>query len=402
MPSVADVRAWFPTLTEDFAFLENAGGSQVPAVVADAVRDYMLSSYVQLGAGYDHSLRATLVNEAAHAFIETFVNAGAAGKVVLGPSTTALTTILAGSYGETIRPGDEVVVAETNHEANAGPWARLERYGAKVRIWKVDPETFECPLAALEEMLNERTRLVALPHVSNLLGHIVDLKAVCDAAHRVGARVVADGVAYAPHRAIDVAAWGVDWYVYSTYKVFGPHMAALFGRHECFAEVAGPNHFFIPRSSIPYAFELGGASHEGCAGLLGLRPYLRFLAGREPDDRATVVAAFDEIERLELPLQARVIEYLKSKPGVRIVGTGRSDNSNVATISFLSGKVPSDRISAHTDSRRVGIRHGHMYAYRLCQALGIAPEPGVARISVVHYNTDAEVTRLIEALDEIL
>ncbi|AIE84202.1 cysteine desulfurase-like protein [Fimbriimonas ginsengisoli] len=402
MPSIAEIRSWFPTLTDDFAFLENAGGSQVPAVVADGVRDYMLSSYVQLGAGYEQSKRATAVNEAAHAFIETFVNAEGVGRVILGPSTTALTTILAASYGETLRPGDEIVIAETNHEANAGPWARLERYGAKIRIWKVDPTTYECPLSALEEMLNERTRIVALPHVSNLLGHVVDVKAVTEAAHRVGARVIADGVAYAPHRAIDVAEWGVDWYVYSTYKVFGPHMAALFGRHDALAELTGPNHFFIPTSSIPYTFELGGASHEGCAGLLAVQPFLRFLAGRESDDRETVVKAFDEIERLELPLQYRVMNYLREKPGVTIVGPGKPDRSCVGTISFVSDRVASDAVSAHTDSRGVGIRHGHMYAYRLCQSLGIPTDPGVVRISLLHYNTDAELDRLFAALDEVL
>lgn len=400
-PSRDAIRDWFPSLREDFAFLENAGGSQVPAVVADAIREYMLTSYVQLGAGYRHSRRATEVVDEAHAFMETFMNAEGVGKVVLGPSTTALTTLLAAAYGETIRPGDEVIIAETNHEANAGPWARLERFGAVVRIWKVDPATFQCPLSGLEELLSERTRIVALPHVSNLLGHVADVTAVCEAAHRVGARVVADGVAYAPHRAVDVAAWGVDWYVFSTYKVFGPHMAALFGRNEAFEDISGPNHFFIPRTSIPYAFELGGVSHEACAGLLALKPYLRFLAGRETDDRQTVEGAFAAIEALEREPQERLLDFLRGRDGVRIVGPGDSETC-VGTVSFLSDRHPSDEVSSYADARGIGIRHGHMYAYRLCQALGIPPEPGVVRASLVHYNTPEEVDRLIEVLDRFL
>lgn len=401
-PDAAAIRSWFPSLNTDFAFLENAGGSQVPAVVVDAIRDYMLSSYVQLGASYSQSQRATEVVDEAHDYIETFMNAKGMGRVVLGPSTTALTNVLANAYAETLKPGDEIIIAETNHEANAGPWARLEKMGAKVRIWKVDPETFECPLEALEEMLNERTRIVALPHVSNLLGHIVDVKAVCEAAHKVGARVVADGVAFAPHRAMDVAAWGVDWYVYSTYKVYGPHMAALFGTFDAFNDITGPNHFFIPNDSIPYKFELGSISHEGCAGLLALKPYLQFLAGGETDDRQAIVKAFETMEALEHPLQEKLISFLKSKKSVKIIGPGRADSSCVGTVSFVSDKIAADQLCLHTDSRGVGIRYGHMYAYRLCEALGIPTVPGVARVSLVHYNTVEEIDRLISAFEEVL
>lgn len=398
--NVEAVRAWFPSITPDFAFLENAGGSQVPGVVAEAVRDYMLASYVQLGASYRHSQRATAVVDEAHRFIETFMNADGIGRVALGPSTSVLVNQLAQAYGETMQPGDEVIVAETNHESNAGPWVRLARYGVKVHIWKVDPETFECPLEALEALLNERTRIVALPHVSNLLGQIVDLKPVCEAAHRIGARVVADGVAYAPHQAIDVAEWGVDWYVYSTYKVYGPHMAALFGRHEAFAEVTGPNHFFIPADSIPYKMELGGVLHEGCAGLLALRPYLRFLAGRETDDRTTIEAAFATMEALERAPAERLCGYLRGKEGVLIVG--QSSGRAVGTVSFLSDRATPEAVVRQTVAQNIGIRHGHMYAYRLCEALGIAPEPGVVRVSLAHYNTVEEVERLIEALEQVL
>lgn len=394
-PDIAAVREWFPSLASGFAYLENAGGSQVPGVVADAMRDYMLQSYVQVGAGYAASRRATEVVEDTHAFMETFMNAGDRGKVVLGPSTTALVNIIANAYAETLKPGDEIIVAETNHEANAGPWVRLQERGAAVRFWRIDPETFECPLPVLEEMLNERTRIVAFPHVSNLLGHVVDIKAITDAVHRVGARVVVDGVAYAPHRAIDVSAWGVDWYVFSTYKVYGPHMAALFGTHEAFSELRGPNHFFIPDSAIPYKFELGGVSHEACAGLLALRDYLRFLSGCERDPRKTITTAFETMERLENPLTEKMIGYLSNRGDLRLIGP---TSNRVGTISFVSKRETPEEIVARTDEQEIGIRYGNMYAYRLCQAVGVSPEPGVVRVSFVHYNTMDEVERLIGAL----
>lgn len=395
-PSPSDVRAWFPALDSGFAFLENAGGSQVPGVVADAMRDYMLTSYVQLGAGYAHARRADEVVAEAHAFAETLVGADGIGRVVLGPSTTALTHLLANAYADTLRPGDEVVIAETNHEANAGPWEKLARRGATVRLWKVDPETFSCPPEALEPLLNERTRIVALPHASNIAGQVEDVRAACEMAHRVGARVVADGVAYAPHAVVDVRTLGVDWYVLSAYKVYGPHMAILFGRNEAFAEVEGPNHFFIAPDAIPAKFELGGVSHEACAGLLALRPYLGFLAGEEYAGRATVEKAFAAMAELEEGPRKMLADWLRGRDDLRRVGFGES------TASFVPRRKRPREVVEAVHREAVGIRYGHMYAYRLLKALDIDPEEGVVRISLVHYNTEAEVARLQYALDKAL
>jgi cysteine desulfurase family protein (TIGR01976 family) len=396
----AKVREWFPSLASGFAYLENAGGSQVPGTVATAMADYLTSSYVQLGAGYPQSKRATETVAEAHQFMETFMNATGAGNVILGPSTTALCHILARAVGDNISPGDEIIVAESSHEANAGPWANLERRGAVVRIWKLDPDSFECPLSGLESLLNHRTKIVALPHVSNILGQVTDLAAVGRLAHAAGARVVADGVAYAPHRLIDVEAWQIDFYVFSNYKVYGPHMATMFGSYEAFAELTGPNHFFIPRSDTVHKFELGGISHEACAGLLALRPYLRFLAGRAADDRQTVIQALQAIEELDAPLESKLISYLKTKPSVKLIGS--QGQSVVGTVSFVHSEKSSPEIVAEVDRHNIGIRYGNMYAYRLMEALGIDPATGVVRVSAVHYNMPEEIDRLIDVFERVL
>ena len=398
------IRAQFPSLSGDVIYLENAGGSQVPAVVADSIRDYMLSSYVQLGAGYPLSQRCTELVDEAHDFVRTMMN-GAGGEVILGPSTSALLEMLAGCYAKTLTPGSEIVVAQTGHEANVGPWKHLERSGFPLRWWEMDPQTLSCPLDGLAQLLNDRTALVALPHVSNLLGGIVDIGAITDIAHEAGARVVVDGVAYAPHRAIDVSGWGVDWYAYSTYKVYGPHMAALWGRRDAVAELTGPNHFFVPDDEVPYKFEVGGVSHEGCAGILGLRSYLSFLAGLDQPqdlDRAAIERVFETMTECELPLQARLIEYLRARDDVRIVGPEDSGLSRVGTISFVHDSKTSAEITEVVDRSGIGIRHGHMYAYHLCEAAGLDPEDGVVRVSLVHYNTPEEIERLIEVFDEAL
>jgi cysteine desulfurase family protein (TIGR01976 family) len=399
------IREQFPALAGPTVFLENAGGSQVPGVVADRMRDYMLSSYVQLGAGYPLSQQATRTVEEAHTFVRLLFG-GDEGTAILGPSTSAMMEILARCYAERLRPGQEIVIAESGHEANIGPWARLERLGLSIRWWTVDRRTAaSCPVEQLDELLSDRTALVALPHVSNLLGEIVDLERVVRRCHAVGARVVADGVAYAPHRAMDVARWDVDYYAYSCYKVYGPHMAALWAKSDAISELRGPNHFFIPEDDLPYKFEIGGVCHEGCAGILGLADYLRVLARvpeNAPLDREAVERAFGVMTACELPLQRRLIEYLGGREDVRIVGPQHAEPSRVGTVSFVHRSLPSHRIVETLDGAGIGARNGHMYAYRLCEALGLDPEDGVVRISLVHYNTPGEIERLIEVLDDAM
>lgn len=399
----ARLRAAFPALRGETVFLENAGGSQVPAVVADRIRDYLLTSYVQLGAGYELSRRSARLVERAHEFARLLMGGGEAGEVILGPSSSALLQMLADAYRDVLPPGRELVVARIGHEANVGPWIRLAQLGHVVRWWEMDPRSCVFPLERLDELLGERTALVAFPHVSNLLGEIVDVRAATEKAHAAGARVVVDGVAYAPHRAMDVEAWGVDWYAYSAYKVYGPHLAALWGRSEALAELRGPNHFFI--RELPQQFELGGVCHEACAGLLGLGDYLELVAEVAPGatlGRPEVERAFAVMTACEQPLQARLLDYLGSRPDVRIVGPARDGPARVGTISFLHARQSSREIVEQVDRSGIAIRHGHMYAYRLCEALGLDPADGVVRVSLVHYNTLEEVERLIAVLEGAL
>ncbi|MHC4350816.1 MAG: aminotransferase class V-fold PLP-dependent enzyme [Planctomycetota bacterium] len=379
-----EIRAMFPALAAcPDVLLDNAGGSQVPVSVADAIRDYMLTTYTQLGGDYETSRRSTETVRRAHDFIKLFVNGVGRGEVMLGSSTTAQCIMLADCYRRAAREGrDEIVIAETAHEANAGPWARLAEEGFRVRIWPVELESLELRPDALADLLSERTAVVAFPHVSNLLGRIEDAASIASLGREAGARVVVDGVAYAPHRAIDVAGIGADWYVYSTYKVFGPHMAALFGTHEALGRLEGPNHFFIPSTDLPYKFEPGDASHEGCAGLLGLWRYLAALSGlrgTEEPQRAAIEQAYAVI----------------------------TDPSRVSTVSFVHAKKRSEEIAKAANRRRFGMRYGHFYAYRLCARLAEAgmihdTDDGVARVSLLHYNTIEEIDRLIDCLDTLL
>lgn len=417
----AAARAHFPSLASGEIFLDNGGGSQVPRVVADAIHHYMLHHYVQLGADYATSRRATAIVAAAHRLLKTFMNvpdgpAGprTGGQVILGASTSELCARLANAYADASKPGDEFVVCQTGHESNIGPWVRLGKRGFVVKEWKVDPATGAAPLESLRALLTPRTRLVAFPQVSNVLGEVIDLAPIVSMVRDAGARIMVDGVAYAPHRAIDVSKWNVDWYVYSTYKVFGPHMAALYGKREALGELVGPNHEFIAKDDLPRKFELGGVNHEGAAGILALDHFLRDLVGvprlRDLADpaaafeRAVVDKAFELVERLEVPLQAKLVDYLKSKPGVRLIGPDVGDRSRICIISFRHERKPPREIALAANERGLSLRYGHFYAHRLCKAMGLDPDDqargGVVRVSFAHYNTPEEVDCLIEFLDE--
>jgi len=399
------VRAHFPALAGDTILFENAGGSQVPVCVADAVRDYMLTTYVQLGGQYDLSRRCGTVVRDAHSFVNQLFNGRGIGEVILGASCTELVHRIANTYAGTIEPGDEIIITDLGHEANVGAWDRLSRRGATVKTWSVDPGTMTVSIEALDELLSERTRLVAFPQVSNLFGEIIDVPAITAKCHDYGARVMVDSVAFAPHRAMDVRAWDVDWCVYSTYKVFGPHMGALYGKCEAFAELEGPNHFFIPNDELPRKFEPGGVSHEGCAGLLALREYLNVLAAQPADDdcgRTTIERAFDTMTALELPVQQRLIDWLNQREDMRIIGPAHGRMERVATISFIHATMSSREVAAAVCERGIAIKHGHLYSYRLCERLGIEPEDGVIRASMAHYNTVEEVDRLINVLEDIV
>lgn len=422
----------FPALASPTLFFDNAGGSQLPRCVIEAIHSYLQFSYVQLGADYELSRRATATIARARDVVRCFLNAGlpdsadpasthpTRGDVIFGPSTTALCYQLAAAYADArdaehpgLAPRDQIIVCTAGHEANVGPWMRLASRGFEVIPWQAEPVTttdrelhFRPSLATLKNLLSSRTLVVLYPQVSNILGEVWDARAVADLAHAAGARVLVDGVAYAPHRAPDMAALACDWYVYSTYKVFGPHMAALFGTHQALAELTGPNHYFIDGG--PYKWELGGTNHESCAGVAALWDYIReleSLAGRQIPatlSRAPFESAFGLIQQLEEALQAQLLSFLKSKPGVRIVGPAAADSSRIATISFTSSRLRPRDISAHLARKNMGIRWGHAYSKRLCEAMGLDSGEGVARVSLLHYNTPQEVDRLCAALDEVL
>jgi cysteine desulfurase family protein (TIGR01976 family) len=405
------LRSQFPALRGGFIYLENAGGSQMAGPAIRAMSRFFEDSFVQTGAGYPAADRADRVVQLARQTAQVLMNGDGAGWTAFGSSTTQLLHALSDGLAHLIRSGDEVVVSAANHEANIAPWIRLEAHGAKVLWWLPNPASGESDLAGLSRLLGPRTRLVALTHASNLLGHCEPVKAAAALAHDAGALVVVDGVAHASHQAVDVQAIDADFYAFSFYKVYGPHMAALFGTREAWSEVRGRNHFFFDSQDWPRKFELGCLPYESLAAVVGLGEYLKLAAGRpmpeemphpadcEPVDRAAVEAAFGEFQRLELGFMRPFLDWLRARTDVRILGRSHPGPDRHATVSFTHQHIPSDEAARRVNECGIGVRSGHMYSMRLCEAMNVDPEPGVIRVSAVHTSAPEEAVRVCEALE---
>jgi cysteine desulfurase family protein (TIGR01976 family) len=409
---LARIRAEFPALAGEWVFLDNAGGSQVLRRVADRIHDYLLTTSVQLGATYAVSRNAAERVLAARRTIASLINAEHDEEVVVGGSTTSLMFMLAQAIAPGIRPGDEIIVTQSDHEANIGAWTRLERYGAVIKLWPVNRESLELELSDLDLLLGPRVKWVAMTHASNVLGRINPVAEAARRAHAVGARLCVDAVAYAPHRLVDVKASGADVYVFSFYKVFGPHLAVLWGRREVLLPLPSLNHYFIGADELPYKLQPGNVNYELSYGCIGIAEYLTELGselgvggtdGTNAPDRARMQRAFDAFAAHEDALAEQLLAYLRGKRAVRVIGPPHVvPGERVPTISFVVDGMRPDAIVPLIDRHRIGIRHGDFYARRLIEALGLDTGGGVVRVSIAHYNTRDEIERLTAALEEVL
>jgi cysteine desulfurase family protein (TIGR01976 family) len=402
------VRTQFPALGGEWTFLDNAGGSQILGRVIDRISDYLETSNVQMGASYAISRRAGERLQEAQRRTAELVNAERPEEVVMGPTSTLLVQLLARAMAHQFTPGDEVVVTRADHESNIGAWVRLQSIGVVPRFWEFNPQTQTLDLDDLERVMSPRTKLVAFTHASNIFGAIHPVAEITRFVHNRGAKVCVDGVAYAPHRAVDVRAWEVDYYVLSLYKVFGPHHALLYGKYEHLLELENQYHYFIANDRIPYKLQPGNPNYELSYGAIGIADYLAELGARagapaRASSRAQMERAFAAIADHEETLADRLLTYLSAKPKVRVIGAVRADQSvRVPTISFVVDGLDSETIVRHIDTLRIGIRFGDFHSRRLIEHLDLSRHNGAVRVSMAHYNTVEEIDRLVQGLDQVI
>ncbi len=400
------VRPHFPALDSPWALFDNAGGSAPARSVIERVKDHMARLPVQLGASYAASQEAGAAVDAGRAAAARLLGAQAS-EVVLGASSTALLRLLARGLAATWSAGDEVIVTRLDHEANIGAWLALEAQGIVVREWPLARESATLELEDLEPRHGPRTRLVAFTHVTNVVGTIHDVARIAARVRAAGALACCDGVAFAPHRRVDVEALGVDLYCASLYKVYGPHVACLWARPEVLRSAAGQSHFFVGEDELTRKFEPGGVAYELVASLPGITEYLEAIDilhdGPAPAQVDPLTRVFERCARHEAQVVDPLLAFLREHPAVKLLGEPSSDPLlRVPTVTFHVPGSHASRLPLALDAQRVAIRWGDFYAARAIDDLGLAASGGVVRISLVHYNAPQEVERLIEALDAAL
>ncbi len=402
------VRRQFPAFADaqarQWAFFENGGGSYACGPVVERLHRFMTEHKVQPYGPFALSERAGAAMDEGYAAIAAWLGTPV-DQITLGPSTTANAYVLARALAPRLGAGEEIVVTNQDHEANIGAWRRLAEQGLEIREWQVD-ETGELELAELERLVGPRTRLVCCSLCSNLTGSINPLAEIVAIAHRHGALVVGDGVSFAPHLPLAVEESGLDFYLFSTYKTFGTHLGVLWGSPEALAHTSNQSHYFNadkPRSRLNPA----GPQHAEIAALGGLSTYFddvydHHFSAPEPDFGRRAAAVWGLIREHETRLTERLLAGIERLPGLRLVGHGRQALARrVGVVSLVPERLPASLLATRLGARDIAVRNGDFYAVRLIEALGIDPDEGVLRCSLVHYNTLDEVDRLLDGLDQL-
>jgi cysteine desulfurase family protein (TIGR01976 family) len=443
------IRAQFPALTQTVnghpaIFFDGPGGTQIPGSVLDAMSDYLVRSNANAHALFATSMRTDALITSARAAIADFLGCDN-DEVVFGANMTTLTFAVSRAIGRELQPGDEIIVTRLDHSANISPWNALEEKGVNIRV--VDINVADCTLdmSDLERQINSRTKLVAVSYASNAVGTINDIAKIVSLAHAVGALVFVDAVHYAPHASINVHQLGCDFLACSTYKFFAPHVGVLYGKREHLARFT-PYKVKPASEEIPSRWETGTLNHEGLAGVVAAINYLaklgchvsptldnellsslieadkeglttfhcpsfltlsaqpnHELASAYHSRRAALIAAMSAIQQYERELSKKLISGLLEIPGLKVYGITEPSRFvwRTPTVSIrIADKKPADLAKA-LGEKGIFVWHGHFYAIDLTERLGVEASGGLLRIGLVHYNTETEIHRLLQVLQEI-
>lgn len=401
LPDIDALRAQFPILHQQIngkplVYLDNAASAQRPNCVIDAISQYYRADHANVHRGV-HTLsdRATQIFEQARETAARFINASSSREIIWTRGTTEAINLVAQSYARPkLAAGDEILISWMEHHANIVPWQMVaEQTGARLRVVPIS-DSGELDMTAFEQMLGERTRLVAIGHVSNSLGTINPVEEIVRLAHAHEVPVLLDGAQAAPHLEIDVQTLGCDFYAFSGHKVFGPTGIGVLWAREALLEAMPPWHGggeMIRTVSfegstwneLPFKFE-AGTPH--IAGAIGLGVALEWLMAQD----RTALARHEE------QLLAECTACIESLPGLRIVGTAAD---KVSVVAFVADDIHAHDLGTILDHEGVAIRTGHHCTMPLMERFNV---PATARASMAFYNTSAEIACLHAALERAI
>jgi len=397
---VERVRADFPILQQTMrghplVFLDTAASSQKPQVVIDTMNRFYASEYANIHRGlYQLSSEATRRFEDARVAVQRFIGASDPREIVFVRNATEAINLVSYSWGRrNIGKGDEILISAMEHHANIVPWQLLcEEVGAVLRVVPIT-DAGELEPGALADLLSERTRLVAIVHVSNALGTINPVREIVTQAHESGVPVLLDGAQAVPHMPVDVSALGCDFYAFSGHKMFGPSgVGVLYGRLPLLEEmppflgggemISSVTFEKTTFAEVPYKFEAGTPD---IAGVIGLGAAIGYLEG----------IGIDRISAWESELLAYGTERLEALPGLRLIGTAKE---KAAVLSFeMEGIHPHD-IGTMLDQQGIAVRAGHHCAQPVMERFGVS---ATTRASLAFYNTREEIDALVRGLEQV-
>ena len=398
---VARVRQDFPILNEKIhgrplVYFDNGATSQKPQAVINALSHYYRAENSNIHRGVHHlSEQATAAYEAARSKIRNFINARADKEIIFVRGTTEAINLVAQSYGRNfLKAGDEIIVSAMEHHSNIVPWQMLcEQVGAKLRVVPINHDG-EIVMDEYRRLLNDKTKIVSIAHVSNALGTIVPVKEIVTLAHERGVPVLLDGAQAVPHIKVDVQALGCDFYAFSGHKMFGPTgVGVLYGRAELLEKMPPyqgggdmislvtfeKTHYNV----LPYKFE-AGTPH--ISGGIGLGAAIDYLANLD----------WDQVRAHEHRVLSYATEALSAIHGLRIIGTARE---KAGVLSFVFDHVHAHDVGTILDQEGVAVRAGHHCAMPVMQRFGV---PATARASFAFYNTLEEVDVLVRGIHRVL
>ncbi len=401
------VRAQFPAFSEStlqgWAFFENAGGSYPCIQFIEKLTNFYMKNKVQPYYPYPASTKAGEMMDTSYRRMAEYLNV-AASEIHFGPSTTQNIYVLAHAMRPMWEDGDEIIVSCQDHEANAGAWRRLSNSGIKVIEWHVDPQTGLLGTETLEKLCSNRTKMVAFPHCSNVIGHINPVKEISQRAHKYGAISVVDGVGYAPHGFPDIKALKADIYLFSLYKTYGPHLGLMYVDNELILQMENQSHFFkegITKSMLTPA----GPDHAQIGSASGILDYFDAVYEHHFDEEANPNQRNKAVNKLfrehETALLEHLLEFLKSRDDIQIVGPD-SAIDRLPIVSIIPRNKNMAEVYAKLTESKLMLGSGDFYAVRPLMDMGIPLKPGVLRISFVHYTSMEDINQMIAGLKNAL
>ncbi len=398
------VRSQFPAFSQPSldgqAFFENAGGSYTCRQVVDRLHRFYTERKVQPYAPYDASRLGGEEMDEARSRLAAMMGV-ATHELSFGPSTTQNTYVLSQAVRRWLQPGEAIVVTNQDHEANSGPWRRLAEEGVEIREWQIDPETGLLNPSDLENLLDDKVRLVVFPHCSNVVGAINDVVEITAIAQSAGARVVVDGVSYAPHGFPDVGALGCDVYLFSSYKTYGPHQGVMVIREDFGFDLPNQGHHFNG-DTLYYRFTPAGPDHAQVAACAGMADYMDDFSTHHGGGTGADAArlSHDIMRSHEVSLLQPLLDYVSAKNSVRLIGP--ADAELRAPTVAMAMNSSAENAAAALAPHGIMAGGGDFYAGRPLGAMGVDMDKGVLRVSFVHYTQKTEVDRLIDALDQVI